>query len=133
MQALLSPPPETELDPATQAICDEVCGALEWFDGSEGAIEYLIAQQFRTKWLVALRSTPDAGCRDRILAACDAIVRGDPGLFISTSGWIFPDAQIGEHRGRLVYERHGERMRHVLYWPSGVYASGEPCYGREAK
>lgn len=128
MRSLIPPPPD-ELDAETQAVVDDVCGAMEWFDGTDGALEYLRLQQFRGRWYTALKHA-GTECRQRIFEAVDALVRADDELFISAQGHISPRSQIAECRGRIVYlpdDDTGE-MRRVLQWPTGTYASGEPSF-----
>ncbi len=123
-------PTVTELDPETQAAVDEVCGALEWFNADDpGAVEYMRVQQFRGKWRSALRHAADPECRQKVCDAVDAIVRADEDVVITTQGYLFTRGQIGQYRGRWVYERQPDgEMRSVLQWPTGTYASGEPSF-----
>jgi hypothetical protein len=133
MQSLIDAPVE-ELDPETQAICDEVCGALsaasEVDPWAEPEYRHL---RFGRRWWIALRSTGDHDCRQRIIAACDQIVRADAELWMGQGGVIYPREQIGQYDGRTVYltdEQTGE-LRQVLQWPTGTYANGEPSYERK--
>ncbi len=136
MQSLVPPPP-AELDPETQAIVDEVCDALEWFHPDvPDSVAYVRALKFGQRWFIAFRNAGDAGCRQQIYAACDAIVRADDDVFISASpdgktGPLYPREQIAEHQGRLVYERQDDgTMVRLLQWPTAFYANGEPCFER---
>lgn len=123
--------PVVELDAATQAVCDEVCGALEWFDERvAGSHEPAQAMRLGRKWWIAFRNTGDHECRAKIVACCDAIVRADDEIALTTQGHIFTRDQIVQHRGQFVYERQDDgTMRRILQWPTGTYASGMPAYG----
>lgn len=136
MQSLIPPPP-VELDAETQEIVDTVCDALEWFHpGVPDCVAYVQGLQLGQKWLTAFRNTGDAQCRQKIVDACDAIVRADDDVFVSASpdgktGPLYPREQIAEHQGRLVYERQPDgSMVRLLQWPVAFYASGEPAYER---
>lgn len=137
MQSLIPPPP-AELDAETQAIVDAVCESLEWFHPDvPDTVQYVRGLQFGQKWLIAYRNTGDAECRQKIFAACDAIVRADDDVFISASpdgktGPLYPREQIAEHQGRLVYERQADgTLVRLLQWPVAFYANGEPCFERQ--
>ena len=124
-------PPVHELDPETQAICDEVCGALEWFDAAvPGSHEPAMAQNFGRKWWIALRNTGDAHCRQRIVDCCDAIVRADAELTITIQGQMFTREQIDTYGGResFVVDSMTGETRRMIEWPTGRYAGGAWSY-----
>ena len=131
MQRLLEPE-VVDLDPATQAVVDEVCIALDWANGN------YLHLRFGEKWWTAFRHSADHVCRQRILEACEQIVRNDEGVFISSSpdgmtGPLYPRETIRQHDGMEQHMRDeatGE-MRRVLRFPVGYYATGNPCYERQ--
>lgn len=120
-----------ELDEETQAICDEVCTALEWYDAAvPGSTEMARAFQFGKKWGIALQFAPDHVCRQKAFDAVDALVRSDDELVITVQGHIFTRDQIRQYHGRQSYvtdSQTGEYHR-LLEWPTGTYASGLPSY-----
>ena len=123
MRGLLEPV-VTELDPETQAICDEVCEALAdpWFTGS--------AARFGHKLKVAMLHSPDLECRQRIYDAVDAGVRSDPDLVLTVQGHIFSRADVRAYGGRESYvvdSATGETQR-IIEWPTGRYAGGAWSY-----
>lgn len=120
---------EVELDPETQAVVDEVCGALAdpWLDG-----QYL-GLKFGIKWGIAFENTGDHECRQRIMDAVEQHVRNDPDLWMAEGGVCIPRETIARYEGSISYERDeatGE-MRQVLRWPTGRYANGQPAYERK--
>ena len=131
MQQLLSPP-DTDLDPETAAIVEEVCTALEWFDPQvPGSHEPAMAQRFGRKWWIAFRNTGDHECRQRIYDCCDAIVRGS-GAWMAENGMIFTQEQIRFYHGRESYTVDSQtgKTRRMIEWPTGTYAGGQPSYER---
>lgn len=129
MQSLIDPL-VTELDPETQAVIDEVCTALEWFDADvPGSTEMARAFAFGRKWNIA-RKAPDPECRRKIHEAMDALVRSDDELVMTVQGQIFTRDQISQYHGRCSYvvdSQTGE-SRMMLEWPTGTYASGQPSF-----
>lgn len=132
MQRLIEPE-AIELDPETQAAVDEVCGALAdpWLEGDYRNL------RFAEKWWRAYRNSADHECRQRIIEACDQIVRSDPDVWMSASedgipGPVIPRTTIGQYDGRLVYETDAEtgEMSQILQWPTGYFAGGNPDYTR---
>ena len=129
-------PEIAELDPETQAVVDEVCTALDEANADPWGSPAYLGLHFGAKWWTAFRRSPDVQCRQRILDACEQIVRNDAELFISATedgitGPLIPRTTIGAYRGRIVYEPDAEgEMRQVLQWPTGTYAGGAPAYDR---
>lgn len=132
MRSLLDPL-NVELDAETQAICDEVCEALEWYDPEvPGSTEMARAFQFGHKWGIAGQYAPDPACRRKVFEACEAIVRADDELVITVQGHIFTRDQVREYHGRQSYvvdSQTGE-YRELIEWPTGTYANGSASYER---
>jgi hypothetical protein len=130
MQTLISPL-DVELDPETQAVVDEVCGALADVAADPWAEQPNYGHlRFGKKWDIAMRNTGDHVCRQRILAACDQIVRADESVFVAERGVLYPQTQIKQYHGRESYvvdSQTGE-MRRMIEWPTGTYAGGQPSY-----
>jgi hypothetical protein len=131
MQPLLSNPLDVELDPETQAVVDEVCGALADVAADPWADQPNYGHlRFGKKWDIALRSTGDHVCRQRILAAVEQIIRSDSEVVVTVGGVLYPREQIRQCHGRESYvvdSQTGE-MRRMIEWPTGTYAGGNPSY-----
>lgn len=118
-----------ELNPETQAVVDEVCLALEWFDpaaqGSEAGLP-----RFGPKWGTALFHG-NAECRQKVFAAVTALCRAEDG-FWGASGYYYGRDQIARYDGQITYRRDEDtgEMCKVLEFPSDWLANGKPFYGR---
>jgi hypothetical protein len=115
------------LNPETQQMVDEVCGAL----ADPWGVPTGLGARFRYALLQAFRYG-DPDCRQRIFAAVDASVREDPELWMQQGGVCIPRTTIGQYDGRIVYEADAEtgEMRQVLQWPTGYFAGGGPDYAK---
>lgn len=132
MRGLIDPL-NVELDAETQAICDEVCESLEWYDPAiPGSTEMARALGVTWNWYVALSRSPDHLCRQRIVQAVEALVRSDDELVITVQGHIFTRDQISQYRGRWnrVTDSQTGETGWLLEWPTGTYAGGSPSYER---
>ena len=126
MQKLLEPD-AIELDPEARAAVDEVCAAVSDPWGAPTGL----GQRFRfALYQAAKYGSPE--CRQRIFAAVETAVRNDPALWIQQGGICIPRTTIGQYDGKLEYERdEAGVMRQIVRWPTGYYASGQPCYERK--
>ena len=115
------------LDPETRAAVDEVCEALADPWGAPTGL----GQRFRfALYQAAKYGSPE--CRERIFAAVETAVREDPELWMQQGGICIPRTTIGQYDGKLEYERdEAGVMRQIVRWPTGYYASGQPCYERK--
>ena len=123
-----------ELDPETQAVCDEVCGALAAATSDDPWAEpdYRGLPNFGRDWGVAFTRCGDHVCRQRIIDALEQRVRNDPDLWMAQGGTVLSRAVIRQHQGRESYvvdSQTGE-MRQMIEWPTGTYAGGAPSYER---
>lgn len=121
-----------ELDPETQAVCDEVCGALAAVatDDPWSEPEYRGVPDFGYAWGVAFTRCGDHVCRQRIVDALEQRVRSDDDLVLTTQGHIFTRGQISQYRGRwsAVTDSQTGECQWLLEWPTGTYAGGQPSY-----
>ena len=126
MQKLLEPD-AIELDPETRAAVEEVCAAVSDPWGAPTGL----GERFKfALYQAAKYGSPE--CRERIFAAVETAVREDPALWIQQGGVCIPRTTIGQYDGRLEYERdEAGVMRQIVRWPTGYYASGQPCYERK--
>ena len=83
-------PETTELDPETRAAVDEVCATL----ADPWGVTAGLGARFRYALLQAAKYG-DPECRERLFAAVEAGVRGDPELWIADGGVCIPRATIG--------------------------------------
>lgn len=109
------------LDPETQQMVDEVCAQVAEASDDPWADVPASGLRVTWAWLVALRRSGDARCRQRIFDLVDQRVRADRTLFVGANGYIYPWSQINEHGGRTEYEPDPEtgELRRVLRFPAG--------------
>ena len=126
MQKLLEPD-AIELDPETREAVEEVCAAVSDPWGAPTGL----GERFKfALYQAAKYGSPE--CRERLFAAVETAVREDPALWIQQGGVCIPRTTIGQYDGRLEYERdEAGVMRQIVRWPTGYYASGQPCYERK--
>ena len=131
MRSLLDPL-NVELDAETQAICDEVCESLEWYDPAiPGSTEMARALGVTWNWYVALHRASDHRCRQRIMQAVEALVRSDRSLFMADTGQIFVRDQIRANGGKMGWtapDPETGEMTEMIEWPTGRYAGGAWSY-----
>lgn len=115
-------PEKREFSPEEAATADRVCAACATWDGStEALVDLRFGDDWRVTMAVISRGEP---CWDDVMRVCDAIVRRE-GHFLATSGHVYTDELIRQHRGR--------EINGVLLFPDkdGMYQGEQEAVNRD--